>query len=112
MGNVLAAEVPNVATPVLVPPPPTSPPGGPPPPPIPGQEGDSVSEDTGPGTFEDLHRKCKGNTILRSTSVCRLEFPREAWLLFDRIAGVLIASVAVLSVSLTSQSVTLVRAVT
>ena len=72
MGNVLAAEVPNLATPVLVPPPPTSPPTGPPPPTIPGQEGGS--EDTGPGTFEDLHKKCKGNTICRSTNACCLQF--------------------------------------
>jgi len=59
MGNVLAAEPPKMPSPPLVPPPPTSPPDGGPPAPTPGQEG--VSEDTGPGTFEDLHKKCKGN---------------------------------------------------
>ncbi|KAK2191626.1 hypothetical protein NP493_50g05094 [Ridgeia piscesae] len=57
MGNVLAAEPPKMPSPPLVPPPPTSPPDGGPPAPTPGQEG--VSEDTGPGTFEDLHKKCK-----------------------------------------------------
>ena len=65
MGNVFAAGMSNVPTAPLVSPPISA--VGVPSPPVavteqtaPVQEG--TSEDTGPGTFEELHKKCKGNS--------------------------------------------------
>lgn len=68
MGNVLAAG-PGTA-PGMAMPPPTGMPGMAPPPPPPAQgasQGTETAapelpkvEESGPGTFEDLHKKCKG----------------------------------------------------
>ncbi|ELU09501.1 hypothetical protein CAPTEDRAFT_174847 [Capitella teleta] len=62
MGNVHAAAPQGLATPPLATPPPPTAPGAPVPPP-PAVDAmapaPSPSEDTGPGTFEDLHKRCK-----------------------------------------------------
>ena len=62
MGNVLAAGAPQMpAPPMGAPPPPGMGQGQSPAPPQPApQTPPTPPEETGPGTFEDLHKKCKG----------------------------------------------------
>ena len=69
MGNVFAAASPQGvppsppmgAPPLVAPPPPMGSPAGQPGAPPAGQQAPpEVPEEKGPGTFEDLHKKCKG----------------------------------------------------
>lgn len=63
MGQVFAAGPSVPASPPLVPPPPMATPGtggpGAPSPSSPSEKPGEIPQDTGPGTFEDLHKKCK-----------------------------------------------------
>ena len=67
MGQVLAAGPSVPAAPPLAPPPPMAAPGtGPSTGPQTSTSADKppeIPQDTGPGTFEELHKKCKGIKI-------------------------------------------------